>query len=331
MNKSKILSNIYIVLILICTSVAGIAGFLGLQGLTCGASCDVAFNSEYSKIFNIPVGIYALFLWIYIGYRGISRITVYLLALMAIGACTFLSILFFVLHGSCPICLAHNIPTIFAAIVGIYLYKTGKTIDTNKSILFLLVVLPLISYIIYSKYTEEPNTENKARSTTTLYTPILSERDYIDTGIIISINCKYCYEVLGDILAYPKGNKIALLFKGTSENMQASVQTLASIYALHKQDKFKDIQKAYLQVVPLMYKYREKLIKNDYTEYLNELSRRVKVDTQSEALAKYVISTNSIYYLALKTQQTPIVIKNGKHIFKRTEMFPEKIFSRDNK
>ena len=178
---------------------------------------------------------------------------------------------------------------------------------------------------------EEPNTENKARSTTTLYTPILSERDYIDTGIIISINCKYCYEVLGDILAYPKGNKIALLFKGTSENMQASVQTLASIYALHKQDKFKDIQKAYLQVVPLMYKYREKLIKNDYTEYLNELSRRVKVDTQSEALAKYVISTNSIYYLALKTQQTPIVIKNGKHIFKRTEMFPEKIFSRDNK
>ena len=316
---------------------AGVSAGWALTNNSCGQLCNAAFSSQYSKVFGIPVGIYAMCAWIWILSYGntLTNINLLLISLMSLGAIGFLSILAFLIQKTCIVCLIHNVTTIlYGAIYWVLYIKETKRGHTktyhiwrgsqiingmgkliNKAPIFLAIATLTISVTHINKPVSINTAVDiqKNNGATCLYIPIIGAEQKLGApvrdGIIISLSCPHCYDGLGKLLLEGNKRNIGLIFKVTPDTQEATVALVAAILTQHKQNQYKDLQKAFLTVLPLAFKHRNSNQSGNFQPLIQDLKNLCDYSKCVQE-AKYIISGHSIYYASLKTTQTPIYIEN---------------------
>ena len=317
---------------------AGASAGWALTNNSCGELCNAAFASKYSKIFGIPVGIYAMCAWIWVLSYGnkLTNINLMLISAMSLGALAFLSILTFVIQKTCLVCWIHNISTLIYSTIYWALYirevKQGylqiyqicgvhqivydiRKLSRKAPVYIAIGALTITALQAYSPVTLNKLADISKNNSTCLYIPIIGAEQKLGApvkdGIIISLTCPHCYEGLGKLLLKHTNSKrnIALIFKMTPDTQEATVALVAAILTMHKQNQYNDLQKAFLTVLPLAFKHRESNQSGNFKPLIQDLKHLCDYNTCISE-AKYVLSGHSIYYASLKTAQTPIYIED---------------------
>jgi len=302
-------------------------------GGVCGDACASAMSSDYAKFFGIPVGCFAFSVWIYLihSVRTPTKLGVYLSIAMGLGATAFIGILLFILHQSCIICFLHNTTAIMMAICfPVYAYRKKIPVqyyfakcEIQRWIITSFVLLCLVM-VTYQK--QEPL---KFSPSDNLYLnfPILYSQNSAPSQqniLVVSLGCPHCYKVLGTLLTakYSKPTYLNIVLKNTQDASEANCATIAAILKLSAQEKFLKSQEAFKIVFPIMYKHSKEMEKGNFLPYIEELQEKVPETEKYKSLATYLLNSYTLFYSELKTQQTPLFIKDGTVVKDVAKMHP---------
>lgn len=289
---------------------------------TCNVGCDVVAGSKYSKLFAIPVGVYAILAWIWILSDKLNKLRIWVLGVMTAGAAGFV-ILLYTMHAVCWICLGHHISCALTFCFAYLHWRKSKAEAGVPPVRILPECINILKYaaVLALVWVSVPHGE-RVYSTSNLRInfPIMSgaQVSEVENGHIMSLTCKWCYMALERVIATPrkKPEEVNIIFHCDSKNLEITVATLATILQLHKKGDFKNLQECNARVFSLLFKHRENLIAGKHTEYLAELKKLAQPETSICDMAGVIISSHTMFISENKAIDTPLEIKNHK-ILKR--------------
>lgn len=304
-----------------------------MSGGVCGENCAAVMSSVYSKIFGIPVGCFAFCIWLYLiqAIKEPTKIDVLLSSLLGLGALSFICILVFVLRTSCVICLLHNSTAILTALCFPFaLYK--RRIQTQHPTLLLAIeklsiVIPVFCCLASITRDVEPTGSLENGNNLYVNFPILYSQGALPAQqniAVVSLNCPHCYKLLAKLLMakYSKPTYLNIVLKNTPETAEANQKTLAAILKLVADGKFLQGQTTFQTVFPIIFKHSKEMEKGNFLPYIQELDEIVPNSSKYNSLATFILNSYTLFYSELKTQQTPLFIKDGTVVKDVLKMHP---------
>jgi uncharacterized membrane protein len=207
---------------------------LKLTALPCSGlgDCGKIIHSSYGNVFRIPVGAYALMLWVVVLFQRDSTFRALWLVFLAASSVGFMVIQFAVLRGFCLYCTLHALCT-WAALA---LFRA-----TPKPWLVLPVAILLASGgFAYSHHrahilpASPPNSAGVTRIPPASGLPWLAPVAEKCPILIISLDCPSCLELLEKFTRYDftsVKHGPAIFFKTTPSNRALTREFIAAILA----------------------------------------------------------------------------------------------------
>lgn len=301
--------------------------FFAISGASCGELCDGAFFSGFSHVLGVPVGMFAIPLWIIalVGRRfGLFQLVS--LFFLGSGGLVFSAILLY-LHAVCPICLTHHLCSIIAfALAWIIMRCRPSKAPRVGGILLAVIAYLLVCVLSISEWMGKGSfvlDGNMGR--TKVEFPIAGElhRD----AIVISLTCPHCYSLLFEYLTHEHPQKrLVVIFKTDASNSEITQTLVATMLSDYKSESggsfYASFQKAFMEA----FKYSNDTCSGNFKP-LGEALKGIAIPGESEkAVAEYIIESHRRFYLSLGVGQTPLVIKGGELILDRPRMGAEVFF-----
>lgn len=312
---------------------SAVAIFESMTGGVCGENCASVMSSAYSKVFGIPVGCFSFCVWLYLiqAIRKPTKIDILLSSLLGLGALSFICILVFVLYANCIICLLHNSTAILAAFC--FPFALYKRSTKTRYPVFLLtleklaIAIPVFCCLASIARNAEPIEGVKTNNNLYVNFPILYSQGALPSQqniAVVSLDCPHCYKLLAKLLTfkYPKPTYLNIVLKNTPETAEANQKTLAAILKLVADGKFLQSQTTFQAVFPIIFKHSKEMEKGNFLPYLQELDEIVPNSSKYNSLATFILNSYTLFYSELKTQQTPLFIKDGNVVKDVLKMHP---------
>lgn len=301
--------------------------FDALGGGICGQTCMEISRSEFSKLFGIPIGIFALPLWVLL-LTASDRLKIAAASLLGIGAVIFLYIMRFVLDTYCPICVLHNACAIIAMLLlALCLVRNIRSVSIRTGAVLVLIFLAVCIFFFEMPKNKPVTLFHAAGQHTKINFPIVTND--IDNALVISLACPHCYVLLYEYLTYESENKeLNIVIKTGQNTLTIAASILAAIYADYRKNGYENYYSSFQKVFLVVFKYSEEVQRGEYASLENELDLIAPARKEFVQFAEYVLESHAALSSRLGSDQTPIVIKNGSIILNRIFMSPDKFFGK---
>lgn len=319
----------------VCIRLVGFAGMLAalfsilemIGGGVCRQSCAETMASGYSRIFGIPVGLFAMPLWAGV-LAGGKTARLLASAALAVGALFFLAVMRLVIGADCPLCVVHNSCAIAAfGLIVLSRIRNAPARPVGASAILVIGSLGLLaaSFSLPSVILAR-NPQNASHAAVSF--PVAPKN--ADSVLVISLACPHCYSLLYEYLTYRDtgGRAVNLVIKSGDNTRKIAVSILSAVYADFQKGGYADFNSSFRKVFFAVFRHSGELERGIHRPLEDELDSLVPERAAFAPFAEYVLESHAAYAATLASEQTPILVRKGLAVLDPLLMGPQHYFGK---